>query len=409
MKKLAILALLLLPALFLLSQVEKHEVTVTNVGVLTRVLDGNRFVDDLKIDDFEIYEDGKPQKIEALYLVKKTRLDRKEASREFYPALFRHFYLIFQITEYNPKLDEAIDYLINSVLLPDDSLAIWTPAQKYNLTSEALKKLPKETISKEMKSILRKDTKIGASYYNDLLKDLKRLVRSMSSSTGFRDQSNVMSDIESESATTEALSMELLLPRYRATLQKLEELRVADEKNFIQFAEALKKQEGENHVYFFYQREFRPEISPTVLNHMISIYQENPNVMGELQDLFVFHHREIEFNRLRIKQSFADSSVIFNFIFMNKEPEYVSGLNMREQSEDIFSVFSEVAKATGGIVNSSQNPAHGFKTALESTEAHYLLYYSPTDYQKDGKFKSIEVKLKEKGYKVFHRLGYFAN
>lgn len=409
MKKLIILIVVLLLALLLFSQVEQHEVTVTNVEVSVRVLDGSRFLEDLTINDFEVFEDGVQQKIEALYLVKKSNIERKEAAREFAPRLSRNFYLIFQLIDYNPALEESIDYLFNQVILPDDTMTIWTPMNRYNLSSKALKSMPKEKIAKEMKSILRKDIKTGSTDYQAMLNELKRLVRSMSSAAGFGDQANVMSDIETTESTAQGYSLEFMLPKYRATLERMENLRLVDEKLFITFAELLKKQEGENIVFFFYQREFRPEISPSVLNKMQSLYQDNSNILSDLQDLFQFYHREIQFDRSRIKQTFADSSFVFNFIFMDKEPDNVSGIHMKEQSEDIFSVFSEAAKATGGIVDNSQNPSSGFKNALESSDAYYILYYSPADYKKDSKFKTIDVKVKNRNCRVLHRLGYFAN
>ncbi len=409
MKKLIILIVILLLALLLFSQVEQHEVVVTNVEVSVRVLDGSRFLDDLTVNDFEVFEDGVQQKIEALYLVKKSNIERKEAVREFAPRLSRNFYLIFQLIDYNPSLEESIDYLFNQVVLPDDTLTLWTPMNRYNLSSKALASMPKEKIAKEMKNILRKDIKTGSTDYQAMLNELKRLVRSMASSAGFGDQANVMSDIETSESTAQGYSLEFMLPKYRATLERMENLRLIDEKLFITFAELLKKQEGENIVFFFYQREFRPEISPSVLNKMQSLYQDNSNILSDLQDLFQFYHRQIQFNRSRIKQTFADSSFVFNFIFMNKEPSNVSGIHMREQSEDIFSVFSEAAKATGGVVDNSQNPSSGFKNALESSETYYILYYSPADYKKDSKFKTIDVKVKNRNCKVLHRLGYFAN
>jgi hypothetical protein len=381
---------------------------VTDVGVLVRVLDGDRFVSDLKIEDFELYEDNKPQKIEALYLVKRTNVERKEELANFNPKLSRNFYFLFQILDYNPKFDEAIDYFFNQVFLPGDTLIIWTARDKYNLSPEALRKIPKEIIAKEMKNIVRKDTKVGSSQYNELLRELKRLVNSISGAAGFGEESNPMADIESE-PINQTLSIEELLIKYRQTLENLDNLRIVNEKMFLNFAEAMKSEEGENYVLFFCQKEFKPELNPHVLNQMMGLYQDNPSVLGNLQDLFQWYHRNIQFDKNRIKQAFSDSSFVFNFIFVNKVPEYISGIAMKEQSEDMFSLFSEAAKATGGIVDSSQNPAHGFKSALDASEAHYLLYYSPADYIKDGTFKSIKVGLKNKNYKVIHRLGYYAN
>jgi len=68
-----------------------------------------------------------------------------------------------------------------------------------------------------------------------------------------------------------------------------------------------------------------------------------------------------------------------------------------------------MARATGGFIDSSANAEALFKQAVEASENYYLLYYIPLNYKEDGKFKEIKVRVKNKKYKVTHRLGYFAN
>ena len=99
MKKFILLIVLLTLAVLLFSQVEQHEVTVMNVEVAVRVLENKQFVGDLTMDDFELYEDGVLQNIEAMYFIKKTSVEREETSKKFYPTLNRHYYLLFQITD----------------------------------------------------------------------------------------------------------------------------------------------------------------------------------------------------------------------------------------------------------------------------------------------------------------------
>jgi VWFA-related protein len=399
MKKSILLIVFLLTALNLSSQIEQHEISVVNIAVPARVYDGNRFVNDLKIEDFEIFEDGIPQKIEALYLTKKTHITRAEEFKNFTPKVSRSFFLIFQLTEYNPKLGEAFDYLFNEVLLPEDNLVIITPIKNYSLPKQALKAYSKEQLSKEMQSIIRKDTNIGSSQYRSIMRNLKRIVQAISGDTRA---------IDSESSGGESSSLGMLFPRYRQALQDMEKLRVVDEKWFLGFAQQLKRMEGQKNVFFFYQREFRPEISQRIIDGILFENQDKPNIQGDIQDLFQAYHRHSRLNADRIKQAFADSSMYFYFIFMNKKPEYVFGVQMREQSEDVFSAFKEVTEATGGTVDPSQNPAAGFKNAVAASEECYLLYYSPKDYKKDGKFKRIEVRVKNKAYKINYRHGYFA-
>jgi len=55
----------------------QEESLVLNVEVPVRIFDGNTFVDNLTIDDFELYEDSKLQDIAAVYLVKKKSVERK--------------------------------------------------------------------------------------------------------------------------------------------------------------------------------------------------------------------------------------------------------------------------------------------------------------------------------------------
>jgi len=51
---------------------ESHQVNVVNVEVPTRVFKDNKFLDTLTIDDFEVLEDGIPQKLQAMYLINKS-------------------------------------------------------------------------------------------------------------------------------------------------------------------------------------------------------------------------------------------------------------------------------------------------------------------------------------------------
>ena len=55
------------------------------------------------------------------------------------------------------------------------------------------------------------------------------------------------------------------------------------------------------------------------------------------------------------------------------------------------------------------NPDFLMRKAVEASENYYLLYYSPSEYKSDGKFREIKVRVKRQGHQVSHRAGYFAN
>ena len=58
----------------------QHEAIAVNIEVPVRVFKGKDFVADLEIEDFEIYEEGVLQDIEALYLIHKTDITREATS-----------------------------------------------------------------------------------------------------------------------------------------------------------------------------------------------------------------------------------------------------------------------------------------------------------------------------------------
>jgi len=120
--------------IFLSGQEIQEDAIAINIEVPVRVFTKGKFVEELNLEDFEVYEDGVPQKVEALYLVKKTvidreetELDKKSAGRIYLPEVSRTFVLAFEMMDYFPKLEETLEYFFNNVFLPDDLLYVVTP------------------------------------------------------------------------------------------------------------------------------------------------------------------------------------------------------------------------------------------------------------------------------------------
>lgn len=393
---LALLTFVLSPAL---SQ-EKAPVPVT---VAVRVFDGGQFVDGLALRDFEIQENGVPQKIEALFKVDKNAVTRREGEGPAVPVTARRFFLLFQMYEYNPHISEALRYFFNNALLPGDTLEIQTSIRNYMLTPAAVANKPKDVLAKEMDAIVRKDINQGNFVYKGLIRDLRRMVQ------GIEGLNPVAGgDVESD-ASISSFGVEHLLNQYKDSLHKLEALRMIDQDKIIGFAQALKKQEGRKFVFFFYQQEFRPEISPLMINTLIDNNQSNQNVLSDLHDLFQTNSQNISLDQKKIVQAYCDSSADLNFLFLTRTPEKFGGITMREQSNDVFKIFAQAATATGGIAESTQNPTTEIRDALKASETYYLLSYTPASALKDGAFKTITVKVKDKDYKVIYRRGYITS
>jgi len=396
----------LLIILFLSGQEIQEKATAINIEVPVRVYDGNKFVENLAIDDFEVYEDGVLQDVEAVYFIKKTNIERQEEKKIFTPKTQRHFFLFFEIEDYTKRLKDGLNYFFENVLILGDNLMIVTPLKTYRFESEVLEKMAREEIVDELGGILRKDAVIGSSEYRSAIEDVTKKARTITALLG-SPKERILSEDEGVIGRKEYVDE--LFSEYIQLLEKLEFLRKIDEQKLFDFANHLQEMEGQKFVILFYQREFIPQVDPRVLGQYMQMYQNMPNFMFQLQTVYGLSSRDVSFDVERVKQAYSDSSISIHFLFFTKPAEHISGVRFVEHSEDVFSAFREMALATGGFVESSSNPEHLFQKASEAAETYYLLYYSPKNYKVDGKFRNIDVNVKGKNYRISHRMGYYAD
>jgi len=361
-----------------------HDVKVTNIEVPVRVFKGEAFVDTLRKDDFEVLEDGVSQQVDAVYLIRKTSVARNEGGSAAAPRTGRLYVLLFEMSDYQPEITRAMDYFFNQVIEPQDELILMTPMKTYNLKPGMLLKTSRDKVRSELIAKVRRDVISGGTEYRGLLRDLEGL--------------------------TSADEQALLL--YGETLKRLEALRTVDEKKLLDFASFLKTREGQKHVFFFYQKELLPKINDKQISLLIDENQERPDIIFELLDKFEFYNRDITFNVQAVQEAYSDSSIAVHFLYLTKTFNQPGGgtnlVSFQEQSEDIFNAFSTIAKATGGLTDTSASAEQSFKRAAEATENYYLLYYRPSNLKTDKTFRKIEVRVKGGGVRVTYRQGYFA-
>lgn len=378
----------------------QHEVRVINVEVPVRVFKGDSFIDSFGLDEFVLTEDGVPQKIEALYLVKRATVERKEeVARAYEPDLSRHFYLFFVCYEYTPKIRDAIVYFVDHVLQTKDSLVVVTPRSSYAMKRDLLEKTPKEKIAEKLTGIVRKDILAGDAAYRSALTDLKRMVQSANDVQTTKGMDYSGGDAEAGDG-----GMDDLLFKYRSDLKRLEELRRLDENKLLQFPEALRALPGRKYAYLFYQREYIPVLDKKVLERT-----ENDTklafLVSELMDLY---KRDQVIDIGRLKKAYADSSITAHFLYLTISPDDLTPSQAAEHSEDVFTVFASLAEVTGGLTTSSQNAAYMMEKASAASENYYLLYYSPQNRVQDGTYREIHVSVKAAGFRISHRAGYLA-
>jgi len=401
-------------------QTIQHEAKVVNVAIPVRVFQGDKFVDSLAIGDFEVTDNGKPQKLEAVYLVKRTNIERREETRKFAPRTGRNFFLFFELGEFEPKLLNALEYFVTTVLISGDELTLVTPMKTYKVKSRVFERTDRHRVFEDIVALVRRDILIGYSESRSILEEMKSLAQVLASLVAARANdvttgalppdlvSNPTAPAQVE-ATFTALSTEEQLQNYLTLLEKLQSLRVVEQSKFIEFARYLRMLNGQKDVFIFYQREFLPKIDPKVLNLYLSLYNDRPEIVQTLSNLFELYKRESPLDIEYLKKAYSDASTTIHFMFISRSPATTEGVVMEEQSEDVFGPFLELARATGGFSGTSANLLTMMKSAVEASENYYLLYYRPPDYIADGKFHDLAVKVRGGSFRITHRAGYIAD
>jgi len=358
----------------LFSQDLQHEVRVVNIEIPVRVFKGDAFIDSLTMDDFEVREEGKIQKIEAVYLIKKSKIEKSEETKKFAPRVGRRsFILLFELDDYLAELGNAIDYFFESVMQPGDDLQVVTPEKTYHLKDEALQRLPPKKISDQLKGKIRHDVASGSGKLRGLLRDLESV------------------------AYIEGLDEDVRDATAKNIMRAIREEKLLEEKKLHRLAASLKTLEGQKDVFLFYQEEAL----------------RLPGVFAEFEEF----RRDLLFDPEEVKRAFVDAGGSIHLLLITKTAQHSldaaslipEAMVIVKSSQDFHSVFREMAVATGGLTVTSANPASSFRRAVEASANYYLLYYSPTEFKLDGKFRKIEVKIRTGGYRVLHRAGYIAH
>ncbi len=410
MKRMLLVGAILGFALFLYPQQQplQHVTGVTNVEVPVRVYDGDKFVDNLTLSDFEVNENGIPQKLAGVYLVKKTAVLRRELTSPVEPDTHRTFYLDFELYEYIPKLKEAIAFFVDNVLGYQDDLAVITPMRTYRLKSEVRARRSKEKVIEGLNGLVRQDVIAGGMEYRHALDELKVAARDIVREIVNTDRTGMDAGNQMGFGTISSRrDIDEIIEQYRAYLARLEDMRRVDESRILGLARYLEGIEGQKHVFLFYQREFVPVLDKKMLS--LNLDSQEWHTQINLSTLFDLRPRPVTINADLIKQTFSNSSIAVHFLFLTTKPESTPGIAYDERSEDIFNPFLEIAKATGGMAESTANPAFAMQRAGDASENYYLLYYVPAAYVADGEFKEIKVSVKGKSYTITNRAGYFAN
>jgi VWFA-related protein len=377
MKKIILFTACITFALVLFAQEIKHDALSINIEVPVRVFKGESFVDFLTLEDFELYENGILQTIDAVYMIKKasleredTRIDTQTEEKIFNPQLSRQFVLIFEIREVFAEVEKAIWHFFDNVLVPSDKLLLATPLKTYYFKENSWEFVPKEEMAKQMIERLKKDILIRPVDWGNL-------------DDYFGDEEINRNDMEDV----------YFGQRY------------IDDENISKIAEYLKTLPGQKNVFLFLQQELIDYAMPTGFSS-VGDMMSNLDYLTNLSR--IASYGEVS---NKTKKAFSDPTILFNLLYLkNTKIQTTSSLSDKiDLAGGMFGTFNDLSRITGGLSQTTAKADVTFKKAVDASENYYLIYYTPKNYKADGKFKRIKVKVKGQNYRIIHRTGYIAD
>ncbi len=266
-----------------------------------------------------------------------------------------NYILIFQITEYDSKLGDAVDYFFKKMLRPEDQLSILTPARPYNFTSKTRENYTVDQLIAQTKKVLKRDTTVGAANYEQILQAMEAVVREISSG---------MDSSYSMSGGSGGTDMKAHMIQYRQLLENMRTVRKLNEDLFLKLAQSFKTLPGKNCLFIFYQEELRVIPSRQAMDNL----RDNINYKADATELFEEESNEEFMDVEKVGQALKDASVTLNFLYINKQAKRKQGMQFKEFSGDVYNVLSKLAKATGGYLEATSKAAAALKKAHTAME-----------------------------------------
>lgn len=258
----------------------------------------------------------------------------------------RNFVLFFEVLDYTRELGDAVTFFFNQVLEPDDQLIIYSPARAYGFSKSTLAR-PKRELGAAMQEKLRGDISACGSSYKIIINDMKVQVRDI--------ENNVLGISDAPINLKDSLTI------YRQNIDNLLTLRKVNESLLMQIANMFKTQQGKNHMVMIYQAEFRPIPNKETLSRLRAI----PVISFEVAELFSSDSQKPPLDTENFMDIFTKVPLTLHFLYI-KPKDTSSVQDFKEHSADMYDVFTKIAKATGGIVETTANPEAALKSLVQA-------------------------------------------
>jgi VWFA-related protein len=388
----------------------RESVTVTAVEVPVRVFDKNGFVSGLTKEDFEVFENGVKQEITGFEAVSRTISPIQNATPDAIPRppRKRNFLLIFNVFDYTPQVGEAIDYLFQKILRPEDRLMILVEDKFFSLqTGHSLAE-----VAADLKKTLTRYKVISRREIGKAFADLDRAagvaVSGISEDPGDSGDPGNSGEFGDSGGSGESGNPVMDIARFydlymQVWLDYRKRLLDFDLDLYRGIAKRMQKLDGDKWAICFQQRDLFPQFkSQGRLERALDRLVESGGMMQQLveskkseirrsQDLGKSHSAEL------IRSLFTEANITFHLLIMKSIGAAASNesrdLELRDVQPDYEDALRRISTATGGLTIFSNRAIDTLKAAAVKEDQYYLLVYQ-SNAASANKESAIDVRVR---------------
>jgi hypothetical protein len=265
-----------------------------------------------------------------------------------HPAVPRNIIVYFEFLDNANGVEEAVSFLFRRMLRPGDQLIVQSPARTYGFSPASLER-SKAELASSLQGRLRGDISRSGQGYKQVIQDLDAAaleIAELAYPTGAVDANKDMGE---------------LFIIYRQGLANLRQLRQVSAASLRRLSNAFAGQKGDNHVIILFERELRPVPHREALNALadMSAYAMKAHEMFSAIDI------DPPFDVPALAAFFRSVPLTLHFVYVTSKNTTAAG-NRFESSGDIYSAFSKLAQATGGVCTATAEPRDGLEAVLKA-------------------------------------------
>ena len=369
---------------------------IINVEVPVRVYYKGELVDNLKKEDFKLYENGIAKAINGFNIIRKKM--KVEVSEKISAPPPRYFMLIFNITDLNKKLSNSIDYVFKKILRKGDKVLVLA-----NSKTEFFENYKKEGEQEKVVELLKKEgitARVRAmSYVNDINNKIRGLRQILKARKENFSRVDLPRFLDEYITLWKEYHTQFLNP---------------DRRKYYKLAEFLQKIPLEKWVINFYQIEMFPKLKSGGFVHRniwnrISEFESSKdpywhamarNLRKKLRDIDKALNAPIVFPAEEISRLFYNARATFHSLFIPSiQKDVYRDVTYQRITTDIENAMRKISEKTGGSLLFSGNVKDSLQKVVQKEDILYILTYAPREPDNIGK---VKLKVSNPEYKLVY-------